>query len=78
MKTATIKIYSQKRISENGHKGWLFTWVEIYDNNTVSTEKQNEVWIADKKEAYNEFMLNKQLKQTHLHKVTNVSTKTSF
>ena len=60
MKTSKIKIYSQKRISENGYKGWLFTWVEIYDTNSVSTEKQDEVWIADKKEAYNEFMLNKQ------------------
>lgn len=59
MKTAKIKIYSQKRISNKGDKGWLFTWVEVYDSNTISTEKQEAIWIKDKKEAYNEFMCNK-------------------
>ena len=59
MKTAKILIYSQKRITEGKDKGWLFTWVEIYNENTVSTERQNEIWISDKKEAYNEFMCNK-------------------
>jgi len=61
MKTAKARIYSQKRITEKNDKGWLFTWVEVYDSNTVSTEKQEVIWIKDKKEAYNEFMCNKTL-----------------
>jgi len=61
MKTAKIKIYSQKRIVENKHKGWVFIFAEVYDSNTCSTEKQQEVWIEDKKEAYDEFMSNKEL-----------------
>ena len=61
MKTAKIKIYSQKRIAEKNHKGWVFTFSEIYDTNACSTEKQQEIWIEDKKEAYDEFMSNKEL-----------------
>lgn len=49
---ANIKLYSQKRITEKGQKGWLFTYAEVYNENTVSTEKNWQVWIENKKEAF--------------------------
>ncbi|HLP05085.1 MAG TPA: hypothetical protein VK152_06625 [Paludibacter sp.] len=61
MKTAKVRIISQKRITDKQDKGWLFTWVEVYDSNTTSTEKEMAIWIKDKKDAYNEFMCNKML-----------------
>ena len=64
MKTAKIRLYSQKRITEGKYKGWLFIWVEVYDSNTVSTEKEEVIWIKDKKEAHAKFMLNKYYDRT--------------
>jgi len=61
MKTTIVKIYSQKRISQKGNKGWIFTYVEVLGD-AISTEKTEEVWIKDKEEAILEFMLNKSIK----------------
>lgn len=60
-----IKIYSQKRITEKGNKGWLFTFVTVLAPNTVSTEKKVTVWIEDKKEAYDYHMRNYELYNSH-------------
>ena len=55
MEAQKTVLYEQKRISENGHKGWRFTYALVLGKNTVSTQREKEVWEKDKKEAYNTF-----------------------
>ena len=61
MTTQKVKIYKQTRIVEKGNKGWLFYYADILGINTISTEKTEEVWISDKKEAKDLFLLNREM-----------------
>jgi hypothetical protein len=54
-----IKIYSQKRVKKGNDKGWLFVYALPLSSTAISTEKEEEIWIEDKKEAYEEFMCRK-------------------
>ena len=58
MKKDTVNIIDQRPLTEQENNGWLISYEIVYDQTTVSTEREQEVWIDDYDKARKEFLKN--------------------
>lgn len=60
-KETNVNVYSIKRVTEKGNKGWLINFSNQLDETTITTEKEKTFWNQDLSEIADKWIYNGKL-----------------